>query len=407
MLDMRASFVSALSRGKLYILGAEGMLVLMAASMPLSFAVWMALLNNFAIEKAAFTAFEMGILQSLREIPGFLAFAVVYLLLFIREQKLALLSLLLLGAGVFATGFFANLAGLYVTTVIMSVGFHYYETIQTSLTWQLIDKRRAPMAFAWQISARSLASILVFALIFFGYEFFALSYIWLYGIGGGATILLAVICIFGYPHFPCAVEQHKKLILRKKYWLFYSLTFMSGARRQVFIVFAAFMMVDKFGYDVTMIVVLHFINYLINLWLPPYVGRFIARYGERTALLLEYSGLILIFTAYAFVEIGWLAGVLYVLDYMFFSFAIAIKTYFQKIADPKDIAATAGVSFSINHIAAVIIPVLFGMIWLYSSALVFLLGALMAFVSLVLSLFVASSLSGFQRRSLAGDSAEL
>ncbi|MDH3474799.1 MAG: MFS transporter, partial [Rhodospirillales bacterium] len=122
----------------------ELLLLLMAGAVPLSFATWQALLNNFAIERAAFTGAEIGILQSLREVPGFLAFAVVFLLLLVREQRLAYLSLLLLGLGTAVTGYFPSVLGLYVTTVVMSLGYHYYETLQISLSLQWIDKKKAP-----------------------------------------------------------------------------------------------------------------------------------------------------------------------------------------------------------------------------------------------------------------------
>ncbi len=112
------------------------------------------------------------------------------------------------------------------------------------------------------------------------------------------------------------------------------------------------------------------------------------RFGERNALVFEYIGLIGVFTAYAFVNNANVAAGLYIVDHMFFALAIAIKTYFQKIADPADIAATAGVGFTINHIAAVILPAAFGVLWLVSPAAVFLSGAAMAVVSLILSLNV-------------------
>jgi hypothetical protein len=92
-----------------------------------------------------------------------------------------------------------------------------------------------------------------------------------------------------------------------------------------------------------------------------------------------------VFTAYAFVDSAAWAGALYVADHLFFSLAIAIKTYFQKIADPADMASTAGVAFTINHIAAVFIPVLFGLVWLVSPMLVFLMGSAMALISLLLA----------------------
>jgi predicted MFS family arabinose efflux permease len=118
------------------------------------------------------------------------------------------------------------------------------------------------------------------------------------------------------------------------------------------------------------------------------IGRLIGRFGERNALILEYSGLILVFAGYALVDTSWVAALLYIFDHMFFALAISMNTYFQKIADPQDIASTAGVSFTINHIAAVCLPVLLGLLWIHSHSLVFVVGVLMAVVSLVLSALI-------------------
>ncbi|GAB4229108.1 MAG: MFS transporter [Kiloniellaceae bacterium] len=363
----------------------EVLLLLMAAAVPLSFATWQALINNFAYERAAFTGVEIGMMQSLREVPGFLAFGVVFLLLLIREQRLAILSLLLLGLGTAATGFFPSVLGIYVTTVVMSLGYHYYETLQISLSLQWIDKARAPETLGRLIAAGSITSIVVYALVWFTSDLLAMDYLWIYLIGGGATAVIALVAWAGFPQFKQPVEQHKHMVLRKRYWLYYALTFMSGARRQIFIVFAGFLMVEKFGYDVGAIALLFLLNAAINIWLAPKIGRLIARIGERKALVFEYIGLIGVFTAYAFVEDATLAAGLYVVDHLFFALAIAIKTYFQKIADPADIASTAGVSFTINHIAAVVIPAAFGFLWLVSPAAVFLAGSAMAACSLIMA----------------------
>jgi hypothetical protein len=360
----------------------------MAATMALNFAVWQALINNFAIERAAFTGREIGILQSVREIPGFLAFLVVYLILLVREQKLAILSLLLLCAGVAVTGFFPSVIGLYLTTLIMSIGFHYYATLQTSLTLQWIAKDKTPELMGRLISVDSFVAILAFGLIWFADDLLAMDYLWIYLLAGTVGLLMTFTAGTFFPRFSGTVEQHKKIVLRQRYWLFYALTFLSGARRQIFVVFAGFLMVEKFGYDVGEISLLFLINAAINVYIAPKFGRLVARIGERNVLVLEYLGLILVFTAYAFVDNALLAAGLYIVDHLFFALAIAINTYFQKIADPPDIAATAGVSFTINHIAAVVIPAAFGFIWLQSPAAVFLAGAAMAACSLVLALNV-------------------
>ncbi len=369
----------------------EILLMLMAAAVPLSFATWTTLLNNFSIERAAFTGAEIGVLQSLREIPGFLAFAVVYLLLFIREQRLAYISLILLGAGTLITGWFPTALGLYITTMIMSIGFHYYETLQTSLSLQWLGKEEAPHVLGKLISVAAFTSIVIYGVIWLTRTVLQLDYVWIYGIGGGMTVLIAVFCWLLYPTYPEKVTQHKKVVLRKRYWLYYALTFMSGARRQIFIVFAGFLMVEKFGYSVKAIAMLFLINAAINVYIAPKIGKLIGHIGERKALIIEYVGLFVVFTAYAFVEDHRIAAGLYIVDHMFFAMAIAIKTYFQKIADPKDIAATAAVGFTINHIAAVFLPVILGLVWLTSPALVFLCGSAMALVSLLLSLNIPST----------------
>jgi len=366
----------------------ESLLLLMAFAVPISFSAWQALLNNFAIEQAAFSGREMGILQSLREIPGFLAFGVVFLLLLIREQKLAILSLLLLGLGTALTGLFPFTLGLYATTILMSIGFHYYETLQTSLTQQWIAKEKAPETFGRIIAVGSFAAIITFGLIWLGTRWLDIDYLWLYLFFGGLTMLIALGAGLVFPAFPQQTVQHKHMVLRKRYWLYYALTFMSGARRQIFMVFAGFLMVEKFAYSVSDIALLFLLNATLNVFLARRIGRLISKIGERNALLIEYSGLLLVFCGYALVSSGTIAAILYVLDHLFFGLAISQKTYFQKIAAAQDIASTAGVSFTINHIAAVVIPVIFGLIWLQSHSLVFYLGALMALISLLLSMLI-------------------
>ena len=357
----------------------------MTIAMTFAFATWMALLNNFVIERASFTGKEIGILQSIREIPGFMAFSAVFVLLLIKEQTFAYIALALLGIGVAITGYFPSALGLYLTTFLMSVGFLYYETVKQSLSLQLLTIDEAPGVLGKLIAVSSIASLVVYSFLWVAQRYLALSYEVIYLVGGGGCLVLALIMWLGFPRFESATPQRKHLLLRKRYWLFYALTFMSGARRQIFMVFAGFLMVEQFGYSVSDIAALFMINHVFNWAFAGRIGLIVGRIGERRALTFEYCGLFCVFIAYAFVNDGLWAGVLYVADHLFFSLAIAIKTYFQKIADPADMASTAGVAFTINHIAAVFIPVIFGLVWLVSPMMVFLMGAIMAIISLILA----------------------
>ena len=364
----------------------ELLILIMTVGAGISWAVWLNLLNNFAIEKIDFSGAEIGILQSLREVPGLLAFTVIFVLAFVREQKLAYISIALMGFGVLITGMVETNMTFYLATIIMSIGFHYFETLSSSLTLQWVDKDKTAEFLGRVIATRSAASIAAFSLVWVLFEIFNIDYFWIYVIGGGFSIIAAVFCWQHFAYFPQKVTQTKKVVLRKRYWLYYALQFMGGARRQIFVVFAAFLMVEKFEFSVGAISLLLLANAAINVTLAPKIGRLIHKFGERRSLIFEYVGLAFIFVGYAVVESSTFAVFLYIADHIFFSIAIALKTYFQKIADPADIASSAGVSFSINHIAAVFIPVIFGLIWLYSPSLVFLAGAGMAVLSLFLAL---------------------
>ncbi|HDY8066962.1 TPA: MFS transporter [Vibrio vulnificus] len=363
----------------------QNFLLLISIIVPIAFSTWMALLNNFVIEKAQFDGAYIGLLQSVREIPGFLAFTVVFVLLFVREQRFMLISLAMLTLGTALTGFFPSLFGLLATTLLMSTGFHYFETLKQSLSLQWLSKEEAPEMLGKLVSIGALASLVTYGAIWLLLEVWQLSFQMVYLLAGGVGFVLVMVMAFAFPQFQTTVVQNKKLVLRKRYWLYYALTFMSGARRQIFTVFAGFLMVEKFGYSAADITLLFLANYLFNFLFAKRIGRFIGVVGERKALTFEYVGLIFVFVGYALVQSAEWAAALYIIDHLFFALALAIKTYFQKIADPADMASTAVVAFTINHIAAVVIPVTFGVIWLVSPASVFYIGAFMAAISLLLS----------------------
>lgn len=363
----------------------KSLLYLLAIGNTLAFATWSVMLNNFVVEQATFTGEEIGMLHSIREVPGFLAFTAILVMVFIRQQTFAILSLLTLGIGTAITAFYPSALWLYFATVIMSFGFHYLETLHNSLSLQWLSKSEAPKVLGQLLSVRAFCNLTVLGGLYIYLMFFPANYLLIYMLAGLASILIAIYCFTAVSHFEDDVVQRKELFMRKRYWLYYLLTFLAGARRQIFVVFAGFLLVEKFNFPIENVVMLTLVNAALTFWLAPKIGRLISFIGERRALTLEYVGLIIVFVSYAFVESIAVAIALYLLDHLFFGMAIAIKTYFQKIADPVDIAATSSISFTINHIAAVVLPALLGIVWVINHSAVFLIGAGIAACSLLLS----------------------
>jgi predicted MFS family arabinose efflux permease len=297
-------------------------------------------------------------------------------------------SIVLLATGIAATGFFPSYWGLTLTTFLMSVGFHYFETANQALSLQLLPRAQAPRILGQIASASAGAQLAAYGLIAIAFWLWHPGYMALYLGFGLGTLLLAGAAAAYFGRFTGPVPQRKGIVLRRRYWLYYALTFLSGARRQLFMAFGGWLLVERFGYDLASFSMLLFLFCAINLVTAPLFGRMIQRIGERATILIENLVLIGVFVGYAVTTSGLVAGALFVLDGVFFTLTIAQRTYFQKIADPADIAPTASVAFTINHIAAVVIPVLFGRIWMQGPSIVFTIGAVIATSSLCLAFLV-------------------
>jgi predicted MFS family arabinose efflux permease len=356
-------------------------LIVLTISSTVGLQAWFTLFNNFAVDVAGLNGYHVGMIQSIREIPGFLALLAVFVIMFIKEYRLSALSILFLGIGVAMTGLFPSYFGLILTTLIMSFGFHYYETTNMSLTLQYFDEATSPWVFGKQRSYAAASNIAVGILIYL--FVFLLDFTKIYLLFGSLIIAAAIWGVLQDPSDKTIIPQRKKMIVRRKYGLFYFLTFMAGARRQIFMAFAVLLMVQKFKYSVQEVTILFVINNIINYYLSPLIGRSIIRFGERKVLSLEYLSLIFIFVAYAVTGSKLIVAFLYILDHIFFNFSIAIRTYFQKVGDPRDIAPSMAVGFTINHIAAVFLPALGGLLWMIDYRIPFISGAIMSLVSLI------------------------
>jgi predicted MFS family arabinose efflux permease len=311
---------------------------------------------------------------------------VIYVLFVIKEHHLAAVSILIMGLGVAFTGILQSFSGLLFTTVIMSFGFHYYETVNQSLTLQHFSSTQTPLVLGRLRSTMAVANITV------GLSIFGLSYVLDYSaifcVLGGLVALVGLSAYFSNPSPKETTPQQKRFILRSRYKLFYALTFMAGARRQVFVAFAVFLLVQKFSFSIQEIAVLFLLNNVINFFVAPIVGKAINRFGERTVLTVEYSMLIMVFLTYAFAQTKAVVAAAYVLDHIFFGCSIAIPSFFRKIADPGEVAPSMAVGFTINHIVAVVIPVLGGLVWMLDYKIPFIAGAAMAGGSLYLARLV-------------------
>jgi predicted MFS family arabinose efflux permease len=361
-------------------------LAVMTAASMIGLQGYTILFNNYAVEVLGLDGSGVGFVQSVREIPGFLALLAVFLILVVKEHRLAALSIALLGCGTALTGLLPSFGGLIFTTLVMSFGFHYYETTNQSLTLQYFATGVSPIVFGRLRSlaaASSIASgILIWVLGFF------LEYRGTFLVMGGLVFLAGIWGLLQDPTHKNLAPQRQRMILKRKYLLYYILTFLAGARRQVFTVFSIFLLVKVFHFSVREMTLLFIVNNTLAWIANPLIGKAIIKFGERRISSVEYAGAIMIFLVYAFTGSGILAATVYILDNILFNFSVAIRTYFQKIGDPKDVAASMAVGVTINHIAAVFLPALGGLLWMIDYRIPFIAGAVLSVLSLIAAQFM-------------------
>jgi len=349
--------------------------------MSFGFQVWQALFNNYAVEEMSIGPAAVGLVQAVREVPGLLSFLLGVLALVLSEVRIMALSTILLGAGIVLTGGATNLTLLLVSTLVMSTGFHFFTPGSSALVLMAVKQDQTPRILGQLASLGSIAALAATAVVYL-----------LAGGWGYRTLFVvvgAVVLVGGMVLWPLGprgegLPVRRRVVLRRRYWLYYALAFLMGSRRHIFTTFAIYLLVREHGISVQTTAVLFLINSLVNIYTLRAAGQLVGRFGERRILSLAFISLAVIFVGYAYVTYLPILFVLFVLDNILFGAGLAVTTYFQKIAISKDeITGNVSVEQAINHISAVVVPLIGGLAWeTFGTQAPFLAGVLIVLAAL-------------------------
>jgi len=363
----------------------------------LGFNVWNALFNNFAVEEIGISATQIGLTQSLRELPGLLGFLLGFLAIWFSEMRIMGLSVLLLGLGLVTTGWANGLGSLILGAMITSIGFHWFYPSSNSVVLMGVGTEEAPEVLGRLRSVAAFAAVLGTLIIWLFVEgaqigpvsIAAWGYRNTFYVVGGVVIVGSFFALRNGRRRG-ELLQRRKVIFRRDYWLYYLLTFMMGSRRHIFSTFAIFMLVQIYGISVRETALLFLANSIVSTLLLPQLGKLVARFGERRVLSFNFVGLIVVFLGYAWVPNLPVLYTLFVLDNIFFGFNLALESYFQKIAHTREeITSNVSMAQTINHVSALVVPILGGILWeQIAPSATFMAGVGIAIISLVLVQFI-------------------
>ncbi len=360
----------------------RGMLFLGFAVAAVAFTVMiqLGLNDNFLVEDLGLNGLQKGILEAYRESCGIFAFGFLAILAGLAEPLIGAAMLVIFGIGLGAYAGVHSFFWLAIISMVWSQGLHVWMPLPNSMVLSLAEPGQTGRRLGQMQAAGAVGSVLGLSaalLLTLGHVPIRPIYI----VAGAVAILGAAACL--------AVPRDIKtpgprLVFRRKYSIFYMLSFLEGWRKQIFMAFAGFLLVSQYHTSLRTMLCLWIAVQALGWVTSPAVGKLIDRIGERRILMFYYSSLTLFFCGYAVIRNPYFLYALFLIDNAFFVFGMALTTYVRRIAPASEHTPTLSLGVAMNHVAAVMMPLLGGFVWKYLGyQWVFVVGAVSASASVV------------------------
>lgn len=347
------------------------------------FAIYSGVFQNFLRDVLHAHELQLGSLESLREIPGLLAALLAGTVVAMAESRVAALGLAIGAIGIGVSGITDNFTHLVLITVFWSVGFHLWSTVQPAITLALAKGQEGGRHLGRMAGIGGLSVIAGLGLSLSLSQFAPHLPYWVYFAIAGFAIFIASI-LGGMLSTHAAGGERQRIVFRREYSLYYLLIFLEGCRRQIFSIFASFALILVYKVPLTNMLALQFINALMIAATAPHIGKLIDRVGEKRPLKFYSVGLIVVFLGYATFHNVYALYALFLIDNVLFSFSIGFNTYLHRIVRPGELTPCLAMGTTMNHIAAVTVPVGGAYLWhaTQNYQLPFWVGVAIAFVAL-------------------------
>jgi MFS family permease len=350
--------------------------------------------NNFLSDTYNLTASARGIVEFPRELPGALIVIVLGILSFLGDIRIAIVGMLLASLGMLGLGLFSpTFVTMLIWMMLLSLGTHIFMPLSAGIGMNLSQKENYGARLGRYSAFNLFATIMGYTIVWFGFKYFNLTY-------QIAFVLASVFYIFA-AFFLGLMKSKKpktkkvKFVFRKKYTLYYCLSVVNGARKQIFLTFAPWVLIKEFHVDPPTFAILGLIIAVLSILTRTIVGNAIDIKGERFVLSLEAIVLIVICIGYAFaadlvspkIAVVIIAAC-YIIDNSLSVVEMARSTYIKKIAiSPEDVIPTLSAGTSFDHVIAMSIPFVGGILWTTMGyQYVFIVAAFIAAINLFLSL---------------------
>jgi len=367
-----------------------------ALALGMAFSMVDSTFNNFLNDKFDLTGFQRSFLEFPRELPGFLVVFVSAALWFLSSRRLGVVAMLLGAVGAVLMGFVSSSYGVMILWLfIYSLGNHLFMPVASTIGMELAREGQDGRRLGQLNSIRNFATIMGSFLVMLGFKYFGFTFHHTFGIAAGLLVVAAILLFLMAPE--PIVAKRGFLQLHKEYRLYYILNVLSGARKQIFITFAPWVLVSVLGQSTQIMATLFTIGGVIGILFQPLLGWAIDKLGERMVLASEAVILVFVCFGYGFAKFLFntdtaflVVCACFLLDQMIFSVSMARSTYMKKIAlQPDHIQPALTAAVTIDHVFSITAALVGGLIWnTFGFQYVFLLGVVIAIINFFTALQV-------------------
>lgn len=353
--------------------------------------------NNYLFQVHHLSEVARGGLEFPRELPGFLIVFIFTALIFLKDSRIAFVAALMVGVSLWGQGFLSpDMRAVVFWMLLWSAGAHLSMLLRSSLGLRLAEKGGEGLLLGRMGAYESAGALLGMLVVLYGVSRFHISFSTIFAISGTCAILAAVAFLMIRPK---PVKRPPRYVMfKKKYSLYYLLSMLFGARKQVFLTFAPWVLIKVFQSDVRVFAILGLIGTVLSLVIRPLIGRAIDEFGEKTIIMAESLVLVIICALYAMGRHWFVPAIAvyvimacYIIDQLLMAVTIARATYLNRIADSTDdIAPTLSMGLTLDHAVSMTVPIGGGLLWAaYGYEWVFLAAGLVALINLIVALFIS------------------
>lgn len=331
--------------------------------------------NNYLSDVYHLTSGIRGALEFPREMPGATIMIVLGLLAFLGDVRIATLSMAACSVGLIGLGLLTpSFTLMIIWLIVFSLGQHLYMPVSPTIGMALSKPEQYGARLAHYSAYMLGATIFGYGVVWIGFRFLHMSYSAAFLIC--ALLYLFAAAVFGMMKKHAAKLKKPKFVFRKRYALFYALSLVNGGRKQIFLTFAPWVLIQVYHIDAPLFAIFGVIIAFASIGTRTIVGRAIDQLGERFVLSVEAVILFVICFGYTFSGDFLPAGAAlvimvacYIIDSSMSVVEMARSTYVKKIAlSPEDVSATLSTGISLDHIIAMSVPVLGGIVWATTGA---------------------------------------